>query len=1264
MLGSTAVKSHINQGKVIDLRPRIIGEWNMNSTSGPYMYGTYNHPESFPSRSLSADGPSPEPTTVNRGESNAIFSDTQCQLISISGETSSASVAARAVLNGVVTLVCRKDHNIKPGQMIKVSGVGDFDGIFIAGSGTNGILVSYDINDPTVNRTLAAVRPAGSVSSNFASYYMNFSVADIPTKAVKFFMKLKSDYQHQLVNNPLSNPLETFQVKITVTGYRDGKPLYTQVSTKNYDVDSSQWTQVSMAFANPDEEIPPTSIRLELSMESVVDSSKYLLVDQIAVFPISEYEVYSQDRLPLSEVFEPQRPGEILMDYGPINVDLSKTETFAKQSSPVHMASAYALGPYFERVQRSIAPFAKNPYSYYVSGSDSGSKKFWCLYEKESSINRIVIKSNAIATKPKVNKFKIKVLTASGWQEINTANIEFNNNGILNIYYKSGAWSTTQWANNVVPKINLSTGQFTDSIKIKGIYLEVQEQVYVIADSLLNKDPAIEVFELVEISPRLEIDLSDFVTSFNVNKELEGSNIPLPIGRITSNSANITFTSIPITVNNADTASAENDDVFPLSNYSANSPFKDLMTKGIKFKGHFDLDLQNRTSGPLADKIKIPAFVMYSERWSEQTDRITVECFDIIKKLQSTPSRPIYLDGKNLNEIVYSILDSVGFGDYLPNELLSMESIKYKGKSILSKPTVRYYWGRKEESVVDALNELFKAYQVSMFVDEYGILRFTSLLDFSIRIKDVNPANVVYVQDMSDSNSASNLISSQIQDVERPEKILLRYKTPSPSVSDYRSDRKNRAISFVRKATDIVWEPEQEAKVLTFFELSPPGIVSSTQDRIAFNVQRASTLQNSIEYSGYLLIDQEIVRYDGIEFIFTIEGNSEYSKVVVIRDKSDIERTISEIFQDEKTYRVNWTSTGYMVNVERGLFGTVAKPHPIILTGQRVGWNGREFNRNYKEVSTIDQSDGKFGALNGGVSIQSNKTSGGIFIFPSENNTVDTKRRFFCRYEINSIPSGKNGYLGAAIGVQLESQEVKNGLFVFTGVKSKNKQSTITMKIDQVVNGEIKTILAEKDFDFSDDLFDQNESIEMYIDFNSNMDQMSVVIGSTSIFQKVKDKKDPKTGKTIQFKTETVSLKARIQKKGIFGFAALESGKGLLDAMSFTAKSDAGALNNLAINNLDDSYNKKFYSKAASYFTGNDTLLDSIIYNQYIAGFNVTKDSFVFTGAPVARGLEIFEVDYQDYPIVEDAEVEFLGYSYNIDAAQSSNQLNGSEGVK
>jgi hypothetical protein len=1269
---NTALRAYLDNSTSVDIKPRVFAEWNGNSLSNSKICGTYKSiPNSISSTSLkdfTQVAPSPAPTTVTRGESTPVFNDTNAQLMIVGGRSLSSQVESKGAASGVVTLKLKSPIAIAAGDTFVVDGLGvNYDGAFVAISGTTNAVIKYNSTNNTFTATEVNVSPAGYVRISGGSYKYTHTLGT-GAAAAKFYMRLKSDYTHQASTD--LNFLEQFDVTIRLVGLDASGIVYTQSLTKVFSINSSDWTNAELMFANPDS--PITQIEATLFFEGEESKKAALLVDRFFVQDISEYEVYISDRQPLSEVFEGDRPGDFLIDSGPQTVTIG-SEVFQQQCSPVHMASSYALGDYYEKVQRSVVPFADNPYSYYTSGSDADSKKVYCIYDKLVQTNKIVIKTNSIVTKPKLNSFTVKLLIAGTWTTVVTTGAAFANNGTLVLYYNGSSWSTTRWGNGAMPQISTLTGSITSKIDIQGIAFECSELEYVNPTSKLNDAGALTFLELLELSPRLELDLTNITLNFSINKELSSDNA-LPLGNVTSNTASIDFSAIPVIVGDSDTRTSEENDIVPISNYSTTSPLYGMLVKGVKFKGYFDVDTTTSGVGVNGAKVLVPAFVMFAERWSENVDKVSVECFDIIKRLQSTPARPLYLENKTINEIVYSILDSVGFGDYYFQVLNNLKIVKYSGDGSVSensilKQSVDYFWADKERSVTDTLNELFKPYQVSMYVDEYGGAVFTSLLEISN--KNANNTSVVYVQDKNHgtvegvpTNFQSNLKSIEFEDIERPEKIVMRYRRPTPSVSDFRQVRNRPNDSVVSRATDIVWEPESEAQLLTYFEVASPGILTETQNRIPFNVEAAGYINRAIENSGYLLIDEEIVYYDGLEYIFTTPSDTSFYRIEVIRSTSDIERVISEIYQERDTGDINWAPTGYMVNVQRGLFGTEPAKHIVLSPGSRTGWSGMEFNASYKGVSNIEAADGTYGAASGNIYLKSEKTSGGLMIYPSDNNKVGTKRKFFARYLINKMPSGKAGSLGVGIGVKVESGEITRGLFIWTGVRAKNDETVVTISIIQIVNGSVKVISSPKDFEFTSDLYSYEEPLELYVEFNNDMNKMKVFIGSTSLFEIVKDRsKDDDADRKVAFKTLTVDI-SRIDKNGLFGFAALQQGRGVLDSMAFTVNNDPRNLNSISINNSQNDYIDTDSKTNPSFYIGASNILDAIVYDQYIAGFNKFKDGFVYTGAPVARGIKIFEVDYQDFPVTSTPEVEFLGYTYTIDALRNSRIYGGAEADK
>jgi hypothetical protein len=645
-------------------------------------------------------------------------------------------------------------------------------------------------------------------------------------------------------------------------------------------------------------------------------------------------------------------------------------------------------------------------------------------------------------------------------------------------------------------------------------------------------------------------------------------------------------------------------------------------------------------------------------------------------------SRPLYLKGKTIQEVIYSILDSIGFSDYMSNELSDLRILKSfsndnsENNLVNNLESINHYWSSKDNSAADSLNDIFKVYQISMFADETGAVRFTSLYDINRRLNNVSNEYVVNIQDFTDSNSTSNLASFLIDENERPSKITLRYKKPYPYYTQPKIGKKVKKTlsdssgSLVKNTSKIVWEPEQEGLVLPYFELSAPGITSKSQKFIKFNIDNLKYINKTIDFNGYLLIDSEIVKYDGLEYIFTPVNisnneinNSGESFKAIIKNREDLVSIISDATDRFGAKTIYYQPTGYLMNVERGVFGTIPDRHITVNANSPKDWSAKEFDSKYDNVSSLDKSDGKYSLSNGRISLISEKTNGGIIITPNKNNTVGSKRKLFMRYGLGNIPANKSGYLGAAIGVNIESGKIKDGLFIFTGTESKDKKTEVKLFIQEIVNGTINNIVPKGRMELDETLFEENEQIELYVNFNASRNSMRVYVGPTSIFQKIKKGKDKEEKKTEKIIDVGHEVKLKIDKDSTFGFVALEYGRGWLDDFAFTSKSDPRNLNN---DNIDDIENDYSYDEKAGnlFYIGKNTLLNQIVYNRNIE-FSINnplnKDNFIWTGAPVARGLKILNIEFNDFPISGNATAKFLGYSYESNSVKINNDLRNSD---
>ena len=1297
MLGDLVTRSYIEKSNTLDIKPRVFAEWNANAISNPHMLGTGDAVSPLEITTINASTSSPSIQTVNRGEPISINNSSSCKLLLSDDDEQSIVVNTLKIQNGIVTLGIKTPlkSDIGVGKDIFVtSGISSINGKYTTISGTDKTKIVYNTGNSSITNVSNKTLRRGLVSLNESSYYVDFTMN--ATRAARFFMMLKSDYFYQVSQPGGDEFVEEFDVILTARGMKDNANVWSQVSTKRIRVNSIDWEMVELDFANPDAANKSSNIdkvRLTIEISTSRGEKAALLVNKLYAFRISPYEVYSKDIIPLKNVFSPDRPGEFLLETGPVDVSLSDTESFPQQPTNVHMAMRWGILRRFSRVQRSVLPYAGNPNSYYVSGSSDESKKFWSIYQKSFKTNNIVIKVNSIINRP--SSFIIKLLINGSWTNVTIdGGASFNNSGILRIFYDGVKWTANEWGYNQYPKISQATGDIDKYVTIQGIALEVSALSYSSNNlEIRGGTPAFDLqyLDLIEISPRLSLDLTDYLIGFSIKKELGNTSTPLPLGSISSNSARINFSKIPIIIGDSDLNSSELNDVIPISNYASafvnnvetkKSPLNGILVRGVKIRGFFDIDPDMSASGPSSNKKTVPAFVMYSERWDETSDTVNVECYDIIKRIQSLLCQSIYLRNKTVQEITYSILDSVGFCEYISDDLIKLRAIRSfsdqqsSSEFVNNIESVNYYWSNKDENVTSALNDLFKTFQITMFADERGAVRFTSIYQLNRRINNISNQYLVKLQDFSDENITSNIETFSIEENERPSKITMRYKKPYPYYSEPRISRKvrrtleNRNASIIKETNKIVWEPDQEALVLPYFELAAPGITSTTQKFIKFNADNLKYINKIIDYSGYLLIDKEIVKYDGLEFIFTpvsISNNTiNYQGqpfTHIVKSPEDIDSILSDATDKFGAKTIYYQPTGYIVNVERGQFGTTPSKHTVTNTNSPKEWVAREFDASYKNLSSLEESDGKYSLSNGRINITSNKNSGGILLTPKQNSTVGNKRKLFARYGIGSIPSNKSGYLGAAVGVKISSGNITDGLFIFTGIESKDKKVNVRVFVQEVVNGKVKNILPKGRLKLDETLFDTNEQIEMYVNFNAKRDSARIYIGPTSIFQKIKKGKDKDGTKTEKIIDVPQEISFKIDNDSLFGFVAMENGRGWLDDFAFTSKSDPRNLNITNIDNIEDDYG--YDEKAGNlFYIGPNSLLNQIIYNRNVEismSNPLNRDNFLWTGAPVARGLKILDIEFSDFPVSGRARAKFLGYKYEVNSIKTSNSLRNSD---
>jgi hypothetical protein len=270
---------------------------------------------------------------------------------------------------------------------------------------------------------------------------------------------------------------------------------------------------------------------------------------------------------------------------------------------------------------------------------------------------------------------------------------------------------------------------------------------------------------------------------------------------------------------------------------------------------------------------------------------------------------------------------------------------------------------------MDALNEIFVAYQIGAYIDEYGIMRFLSLHN----ILSSPTSNL----SLSEANIVQNGFS--ISNAAKPGKISLRYQTPkvkqSPSLQNVTNADIKDSPSFVyTTSNDVVWSQQTNDSIGFNYlkdNMSATSNVLSINNNDLLDIFHTFNLNND----GYAFIENEIVSFTYKEYTISAIDNSDPVTVSVKNNlelSAEIDRYIKQYSvglkisdgSEKADYDVKITPTGNITNVQRGLFGTYPSNHERINTLSTKSLSKKLYNRAAETISNagaityvVDDSD-------------------------------------------------------------------------------------------------------------------------------------------------------------------------------------------------------------------------------------------------------------------------------------------------------------------
>lgn len=229
----------------------------------------------------------------------------------------------------------------------------------------------------------------------------------------------------------------------------------------------------------------------------------------------------------------------------------------------------------------------------------------------------------------------------------------------------------------------------------------------IVVDSMSRPNTTLD---LIELSPRLSVDLTDFTKSYSISKSLSDvGNTGIPVGQLAASSGNITIFDVGQYFNTNNQNSV-------LNIYDGQTFKYSLVSKNLQLKFYETISqVPSPYSSPTTFKdYTIPIKTMYVDGFPKQADydrNVDLSLRDLFFYFESIIAPEMMLVNESLSVIISTLLDYIGFSNYVfkRNQISGVEE---------KDPVIPYFFIPPNKNVAEILSELARATQTAMFFDE------------------------------------------------------------------------------------------------------------------------------------------------------------------------------------------------------------------------------------------------------------------------------------------------------------------------------------------------------------------------------------------------------------------------------------------------------------------------------------------------------------------------------------------------------------------
>ena len=424
---------------------------------------------------------------------------------------------------------------------------------------------------------------------------------------------------------------------------------------------------------------------------------------------------------------------------------------------------------------------------------------------------------------------------------------------------------------------------FTNDVNNSTTYREFSyiRGIRVVVETMNKFD---STFDLIEMSPRLLVNISDKVIDYNIKKMLSDiGSTSLPVGQLLASTGTLSL--------------FDDDQAFNENNTS--SIVSKYIRKNIKFNFYeslFDVG---------GDEYSIPIKTLYSEGFPQAdvtAATLSLELRDFYFFLESMPAPRLLTTQTSLSYAISLILDYIGFSNYV-----------FKRVPDESDPIIPYFFIAPDQNVAEVLNQLAVSTQTAMFFDEYNnfvvmskdyLMPTETQRDVDFVLSGSNNQTDSGIIENASSGNLPNILSIASQDKKIYNDGKINYTTRYIQRS-YGSIKQSTMIdkekTWIYKPS-LLWEVAGTDQTKTINEIASKqgsyvlgamplnSDIPSTPPTVEKNVvvNNVIDLGENVYWltrnSGYLYSNGEIIKYDAAQYNITgignvwISDNQEYQK--------------------------------------------------------------------------------------------------------------------------------------------------------------------------------------------------------------------------------------------------------------------------------------------------------------------------------------------------------------------------------------------------